>query len=74
MKNIGYLKTSQKNAVENLTGEINTLSVKLAIRLLKKENKTSEKAPDYTFMVQVKMAILSMSVRLGLGKAKNASF
>lgn len=48
MKNIGYLKTSQKDTGEALSGEINTLSVKLAVRLFKRTNKNSDKAPDYT--------------------------
>jgi uncharacterized protein (DUF736 family) len=47
MKNIGYLKPTQKDNGESYRGEINTLSAKIVITLKKQVSKSSEKAPDY---------------------------
>lgn len=47
MKNIGYLKPTQKDNGECYRGEINTLSAKIAITLKKQITKVSDKSPDY---------------------------
>lgn len=47
MQNIGYLKPTQKENGETYRGEINTLSARLAITLMKNPKKASAKSPDF---------------------------
>ncbi len=47
MKNIGYLNPTNKDNGEAFRGEINTLTSRLAINLMKNPNKASAKSPDF---------------------------
>ena len=50
MSKVGYLKSFNNGAYEELQGEIKTLNLHLKIRLVRDNMRTNEQAPDYTIL------------------------
>jgi uncharacterized protein (DUF736 family) len=47
MQTVGYLKHASKDNGESYSGQINTLSARLVISLMKPNKKASERSPDF---------------------------